>query len=78
MTGKQVRALVVQGMDEEYEQYLLEHRPELLPPRGPELLDRADMDNAAQSVTFVPIANPIFASAGKEDVAVGSHTRKVS
>lgn len=76
VTGKQVRALLVQGVDKEYEQ--VASKGEFLPNRGPELLDRSNMDAPAQQVTFVPIANPQVMAAEKESIASVTHARRVS
>lgn len=77
ITGKQVRALVVQGVDKDYEDQPTGVSP-LMPHRGPELLDRSNMDKAAQEVTYLPIANPQVQAAEREAVVAGSHARRVS
>jgi hypothetical protein len=81
ITGKQVRALLVQGVDKEYEDHVAvgpgKALTPLLPHRGPELLDRANMDAKAQAVTFVPIANPVVAAVERESVTPTTHARRV-
>ena len=76
ITGKQTRALLVQGMDKEYE--TVQATGEFMPYRGPELLDRTNMDAAARNITFVPIANPQVLAAEREAVSAGSHARRVA
>ena len=75
ITGKQVRALLVQGMDKEYEAHVLGAAP-LLPHRGPELLDRTNMDPAAQAVQFMSLANPVVRAIDRESVTPEPHTRR--
>ena len=81
ITGKQVRALLVQGVDKEYEAHTVAVKGEtllpLLPDRGPELLDRSNMDAAAQKITILPIANPVTRVTDRETVTPGTQTRRV-
>lgn len=77
ITGAQVRALVIQGIDPEFEQYALEGEARLA-HRGPELLDRSDMDEKARNITYVPIANPMIRAAERESIAAASHVRRVN
>ena len=75
ITGKQVRALLVQGVDKEYEESMTSG--EFLPYRGPELLDRANMDPKSRDITYVPIANPQFLAHDRDAVEAATHTRRV-
>lgn len=82
ITGKQVRALLVQGVDKEYEEYVAlgAGKPNiaLMPNRGPELLDRTNMDVKAQAVTIVPIANHVASVVERETITPATHARRVS
>lgn len=77
ITGAQVRALVIQGLDPEFEQYTLEGEAQLA-HRGPELLDRSDMDEKARNIAYVPIANPMALAIERESVVTASHARRVN
>ena len=78
ITGEQFRALLVQGIDKEYETSIVKvQEGSLAPPRGPELLDRQDMDASARAVTFVSLKNPEMTPLDREFVAVDSHARRV-
>lgn len=74
ITGKDVRALLVQGIDKEYDTYAAPEGavPALLTHRGPELLDRANMAARDQEITFLSLANPKDRAA----VATESHSRR--
>lgn len=76
ITGVQTRALVVQGIDKDYEDWALKSAA-LLPPRGPELLDRENMDDAAKAITYVSLKNPVMSPLEKESVAAQPHARRV-
>jgi len=72
ITGKQVRALVIQGIDKEFDEIApMAHR-------GGELLDRTNLDAGAQGVTLVALANPQrITVADREGTPTESHTRRV-
>lgn len=78
ISGKQVRALLVQGIDKEYDEVVASG--EFMPYRGPELLDRSSMTGGATQdrITYVPIANPQVLAVEREAVAQGTHTRRVN
>ena len=75
VTGKKVRGLLVQGVDQEYEE--VARSGDFLPHRGAELLDRSNMDAAARAVTILPIANQSFVATDREGVSPESHSRRV-
>ena len=82
ITGKDVRALVIQGIDKEYEQYVApleteEQPPALLPHRGAELLDRTHMNPRDQAITLLSLVNPTLVMTDRQGVASESHARRV-
>ena len=78
ITGEQFRALLVQGIDNEYDASIVKAQGgSLAPPRGPELLDRQDMDTAAQRISYVSLKNPEMTPLDREFVAADSHARRV-
>ena len=78
ITGEQFRALLVQGIDKEYDASIVNvQEGSLAPSRGPELLDRQDMDAPARAVTFVSLKNPEMTPLDREFVAADSHARRV-
>ena len=81
ITGKQTRALLIQGLDQEYDQYASAYpsgAPPLLEPRGAELLDRSNMDKDAQAVSLLPLSNPTLTTTDRDSVAPASRARRVS
>ena len=84
ITGAQVRALLVQGVDKEYDD-VARHATDpkadpnafLLAPRGPELLDRTNMSERDRNVTLLSLVNPVRAAGDQESVVPGSHARRV-
>jgi hypothetical protein len=83
ITGHQVRALLVQGIDREYEEYAVklasgdDKKEVLLPYRGVELLDRENMDERDKHVTLMSLVNPIYRPIDKEGISVETHARRV-
>jgi len=77
ITGKQIRALLVQGIDKEYED--VQQSGEFLPERGPELLDRTNMTGAAgaDKITYLGIANPKMVATDRDLIVPATHTRRV-
>lgn len=73
ITGGQTRALLIQGIDKDFEEW----REKLIPHRGPELLDRENMTEQDKAVTFVSLANPLMTSAERESVVATTHARRV-
>lgn len=78
ITGEQFRALLVQGIDKEYTvESAKALGGEFAPPRGPELLDRQDMEPSARAISFVSLKNPEMIPLDRELVAGDSHARRV-
>ena len=75
ISGKQVRALLVQTIDKEYETVV--ESGDFIPYRGVELLDRSSMSPRDQQVEYMNISNPTFRAVDQEAVTPESHTRRV-
>lgn len=74
VTGVQTRALLVQGVDPEYD--AVAGAGEFLPCRGPELLDRSNMDPQDQKVQYQTLANPVMMAAERGSAAPQTHARR--
>jgi len=77
ITGKQVRALVVQGVDQEFQDRTDMPAPALLEFRGAELLDRENMDARDRTVSLVSLVNPSVSQAERASVSPETHARRV-
>jgi hypothetical protein len=75
ISGKQVRALLVQTIDREYDSVV--ESGDFIPYRGVELLDRSNMSPKDQAVEYMNISNPTFRAVDRETVSPDSHTRRV-
>lgn len=75
ISGQQIRALLVQGLDKQYDDVVTSR--EFVPQRGPELLDRSNMGSSDQDITYLGISNPTVRAGERAAITVDSHARRV-